>query len=168
MGKFRCISKPFKRFAYLHSKNIAEKGMITTYNKYKKKYIKKFKKESVPIQNLEKFKSELMEKLLVQKRLCHGKTREYWFLRGPRLFVTIFLGIICNIFLNQLLEDNPNLYTSISSGIIWLLISSYMLYQRLPDSILSSMMTTGHEHYTLYKRIYFNTNSDNNIYETPP
>jgi hypothetical protein len=107
------------------------------------------------VHGLADYQADLMEKLLAGKRISHGKAREYWFLRGPRLFTTVFLGILVNIGCNQLLQSNPEFWVSVSSGSIWLTMSTYMLYQRLPDAILSSLMIIGHDHYTEWKRRHF-------------
>ena len=151
MGYFRFISKPFKRTAFRHSKTIIEKGIKVVYTKYSQKYIIKFKKNSIPVHGLEKYQVELLKKLEKERGISHGKTREYWFMRGPRLFFTVFMGILLNICCNQIIQKEPEIWVSISSGLVWLSLSAYMLYQRLPDSILSSLMRIGHDHYTDWK-----------------
>ena len=157
MGFFRCISKPFKRAAFKYSKEITNDGIQNVYQKYSKKYILKFQKHSIPVEDIQPYQSELLHKLNVEKGLAHGKTREYWLLRGPRLFCTILIGVISNTCCTLFLQENPEVWATISSGLIWLLLSGYMLYQRLPDSIHSSLMRIGHDHYTDWKINVFST-----------
>lgn len=151
MGYFRFLSKPFKRAAYTHSKKIIKNGIRTVHAKYSQKYIIKCKKKSIPVQGLEVYQAELLRKLETEKGISHGKTREYWFMRGPRLFLTVFVGLTLNLCCNQIIQDEPEIWVSISSGLVWLSLSAYMLYQRLPDSILSSLMRIGHDHYIGWK-----------------
>lgn len=155
MGYLRSFSKPCKRWAFRHSHDIASRGVDRVYKKYSQKCINKFQKHSMPVHGLADYQSVLMEKLLAGQHISHGKVREYWFLRGPRLFTTVFLGILVNICCNQLLQSNPEFWVSVSSGSIWLTMSTYMLYQRLPDAILSSLMIIGHDHYTEWKLHHF-------------
>ena len=155
MGYFRFISKPFKRAAFRHSKLIIENGIKIVYAKYCQKFITKFNKNSIPVQGLEEYQTELLRKLEKEKGISHGKTREYWFMRGPRLFLTVFVGISLNICCSQIIQEEPEIWVSISSGLVWLSLSAYMLYQRLPDSILSSLMRIGHDHYTSWKKNNF-------------
>ena len=151
----RYLSKPFKRAAFEHSRRIANDGVQTVYNKYSKKYAKKFHKNNLPVQDIHIFQTELLQKLQVEKSLSHSKTREYWLLRGPRLFCTIFIGVFANTCCIFLIQKDPDVCLTLLSGLIWLCLSAYMLYQRLPDAILSSLMRIGHDHYIQWKSTIF-------------
>lgn len=155
MGYLRCVTKPCKRCAFRHARSVADQSVTHVFKKYSKKFVQKCQKHDMPVHGLDEYQDALMRKLLVGKRVSHGKVREYWFLRGPRLFVTVFLGILINIGCNQLVQRAPEIWVSVSSGSIWLIMSTYMLYQRLPDSILSTLMIIGHDHYTEWKLRYF-------------
>lgn len=152
MGRCRCISKPFKRYAFKLSKRIATEQVRKVYVKYTGKYKNKCVKNNIPSRGLHIFQMTLREKLANEQSVSHGKTREYWMLRGPRLFLIIFIGIVSNIICNLFIKDDPEILFSMSSGSIWLILSAYMLYQRLPDAISSSLMRVGHDHYIEWKK----------------
>ena len=155
MGNWRFISKYFKRKAFRKSRIIADNAAIHVYEKYYFKFLNKFRKNNIPVYGLTSYQAELLRKLTIEKGVAHGKTREYWLLRGPRLFLTVLLGVILNIGCNQTIQNNPDIIGSISSGVILLIVSAYMLYQRLPDSILASLMRVGHDHYNDWKETTF-------------
>lgn len=85
--------------------------------------------------------------------LDHSKVREYWLKRGPRIFITSIIFVISNYLLYRYLKKidyYTNVYL-ISINIITLLLSFYMLYYRLPDSIESAVARTTHDYYVKYK-----------------
>jgi len=85
--------------------------------------------------------------------LDHSKVREYWLKRGPRIFITSIIFVISNYLLYRYLKKidyYTNIYL-ISINIITLLLSFYMLYFRLPDSIESAVARTTHDYYVKYK-----------------
>jgi hypothetical protein len=86
--------------------------------------------------------------------LDHSKVREYWLKRGPRIFIASFILLIANYILYiyfKELDRNTNYYL-ILINIIALLLSLYMLYYRLPDSIESAVARTTHDYYVKYKK----------------
>ena len=85
--------------------------------------------------------------------LDHSKVREYWLKRGPRIFTTSLLLITLNYLLYihlKKIDHNTNIYL-ISINILTLILSFYMLYYRLPDSIESAIARTTHDYYVKYK-----------------
>ena len=155
MGKYRFISKPFKRLAFMHSKNISNKSLLVVHKKYCSKFIKKFKKHEKNLQGLDEFQIILLQKLQNEIALSHSKTREYWLRRGPRLIMILCIGMIINIILDQQFQKDPEIFVSIYNSLIWVILSTYMLYQRLPDAIIASHMRIGHEHYNQWKKDTF-------------
>lgn len=89
--------------------------------------------------------------------LDHSKVREYWLKRGPRIFLTSLFFISFNYILYSYLKNidyNTQLYFIIINFIA-LILSFYMLYYRLPDSIESAIARTTHDHYVKYKNNIF-------------
>ena len=86
--------------------------------------------------------------------LDHSKVREYWLRRGPRIFIISIILLISNYVLYiyfKKIDKNTNNYL-ILINIITLLLSLYMLYYRLPDSIESAIARTTHDYYVKYKK----------------
>jgi len=86
--------------------------------------------------------------------LDHSKVREYWLKRGPRIFITSIIFVVTNYLLYTRLKEidnNTNIYL-ISINILTLILSFYMLYYRLPDSIESAIARTTHDYYVKYKK----------------
>ncbi len=167
MGRFRCLSKPFKRFYFNYADQVADKWSIIVVNKYRNKYINKRKKLGIDNENkitenedcliipgLDDFIFQLKTKLDKEKTLAHGKVREYWLRRGPRLSIVLVLTILITLGLAQLLTEpttNENIL-SILVGSNMILFNFYMLYQRLIDAISGTMMRVGHDHYINWKQ----------------
>ncbi len=166
MCECRWLSKPTKRFFFAHADKVSEKWIKIVYNKYALKYTNKLRKRC----NLEKlndfdkakyntipglliFLHELDYKFDKAKGLAHGKVREYWLRRGPRLLIILIAVIIFTILLAEYLTDvtkDEHIY-SLLIGINMILFNIYMLYQKLIDSISSSIMRVGHDHYKNWK-----------------
>ena len=148
----RCLSKPCKRFAFAKAEAIAKLAEDRVFQKYSLKYERKLQKLDIKINN-DRFITDLKVALKNESGLAHSKTREYWLLRGPRLFCILILAIICNIALAELLKKNPgkDRAYAITNGINLILLSAYMLYHRLEDAIMSSTMRTGRKCYILFK-----------------
>jgi hypothetical protein len=86
--------------------------------------------------------------------LDHAKVREYWLKRGPRIFITSILLVSFNYILHISFKEtdyNTNIYL-ILINMIALLLSFYMLYYRLPDSIESAIARTTHDYYVKTKK----------------
>ena len=86
--------------------------------------------------------------------LDHSKVREYWLKRGPRILISSIVLLLSNyilyIYLKQI-DNNTNIYL-VAINIIALLLSIYMLYYRLPDSIESAVARTSHDYYVKIKK----------------
>ena len=136
----------------MHSKQIAERHIYLTMKKYSKKYTRKLSKMNLPSDpdGLLIFRQNLWQDLDRERNICHSKAREYWLLRGPRLFVITVIAIGSNITYEVLLEGTFHI-RSLIYGVTLLILSFYMLFMRLPDSIHASMMRVGHTHYTRWK-----------------
>lgn len=163
MGRFRCLSKPFKRYCFKYADKICDHWIEIVKKKYTKKYINKLNKilghelydinnfENVP--GLEDFSVELHNKLVSEKGLAHSKVREYWLRRPPRLLIVLIISILITIGLAELLIEvshNEHVhYLLISLNL--LIFTVYLLYQRLIDSISCSMMRIGHDTYKNWK-----------------
>ena len=164
MGICRCISKPIKRFYFYYADQVADNWSLIVREKYKNKYIKKRIKLGIDnqesetydifnIPGLDNFLYNLQIDLNKEKGLAHGKVREYWLRRGPRLLLVLVFTILITIGLGHLLIEptRNNNVLSILIGINMILYNIYMLYQRLIDAISGSMMRIGHDHYTKWK-----------------
>jgi hypothetical protein len=86
--------------------------------------------------------------------LDHSKVREYWLKRGPRILISSIILLLSNyilyIYLKQI-DIKTNIYL-VAINIIALLLSIYMLYYRLPDSIESAVARTSHDYYVKIKK----------------
>lgn len=166
MGYFRCLSKSTKRFFFAYADKVSQKWMKNTYEKYTLKYINKINKlndcdvvksfyinQYHTIPGLLLFKNNLENDLIEESGLAHSKVREYWLRRGPRLLFVLIFIIVLTFLLGKYLTNvsyDEQIY-SIIIGINMILYNTYMLYQRLIDSISSAMMRIGHDHYTKWK-----------------
>ena len=105
------------------------------------------------VQGLNDFLNDLQIELDQEKSLAHGKVREYWLRRGPRLLIVLLFTILSTIGLAQWLIDTTinDHILSILIGINMILFNIYMLYQRLIDAISGAMMRIGHDHYNKWK-----------------
>ena len=146
---------------FSHADKVSEKWVEITSKKYTLKYINKINKlndndtveEFDPkkyntIPGLNDFRCDLLIILNKEKGLAHGKVREYWLRRGPRLLITLILIIIITFLLANYLTEtsyDDNIYSLILS-ISMVIYSMYMLYQKLVDSIVGSMLRKGHDH----------------------
>ena len=169
MKCFRSISKPFKRFFFSHADNISDKWIKNVSHKYSLKYINKIKKinnqqtitklideNNYPlIHGLVQYKCNLDFKLQKEKGLGHGKVREYWLRRGPRVLIFLLLTLLITILLAEILIDTSYSWRiySVLLSVNMLFYNIYMLYYRLIDSISGAMMRIGHDHYTSWKNI---------------
>lgn len=164
MGICRFISKPIKRFYFYYADTVADKWSLTVREKYKNKYIKKRIKleldnelsETSDVSNvpgLNTFLHNLQIDLNKEKGLAHGKVREYWLRRGPRLLLVLVFTILSTLGLAYLLIEptRNDQILSILVGINMILFNIYMLYERLIDAISGAMMRIGHDHYTKWK-----------------
>ena len=161
MGFFRCVSKPIKRFFFYYADLVAEKWTTIVVQKYTKKFTKKRIKlnlDNEPTQTsnvpgLNIFLINLQNDLDKEKGLAHGKVREYWLRRGPRLLLVLILTIIITLGLAYILiEPSKNdQILSILVGINMIIFNMYLLYQRLIDAISGAMLRIGHDHYTRWK-----------------
>ena len=166
MGRFRCLSKPLKRFLFSHADKVSERWVEITSKKYTLKYINKINKlndnDTVEdfdhrkyntIMGLNHYRCDLLTILNKEKGLAHGKVREYWLRRGPRVLISLILIIIITFLLANYLTEtsyNDNVYSLIIS-ISMIIYSIYMLYQKLIDSIAGAMLRKGHDHYKEWK-----------------
>lgn len=151
--KFKCLTKWYKRVAFMHADQISDRQVYQTMKKYSNKYTAKLQKLNLPhdTEGLLQFQRELKTKLENERSLSHSKAREYWLLRGPRLFAVSVLAIGSNIVFHELFTPRSSLWPAIAHGSMLLLLSFYMLFMRLPDSIHGSMMRIGHSHYKQWK-----------------
>lgn len=150
----RCVSKPFKRYAFKKADILIDFAYQQALDKYMSKFIKKHKKEGKDIVGLKEYSSSLIHALVQEKGLAHGKVREYWLRRGPRLFFVTITAVCANLFLSECFKEHPEndrVFHAVY-GCFLLALSLYMLYYRLPDALLSSMMRIGHDHYGQWKR----------------
>lgn len=151
----RCCTKPCKRAAFRHARRVSEREAQRTYLKYTKKCRRKFEKRGRPVDPaaVDAFCFGLKNALAVEENISHAKAREYWFLRTPRLFSVSLVAIVLNIMCNEYLrsEASTDRLYFIVYGTILLMLSAYMLYQRLPDAVHAAMMRIGHSHYKQWK-----------------
>ena len=86
--------------------------------------------------------------------LDHGKVREYWIKRGPRMGATMVIFSLYSILLTELTGDvtNTDRLRSLAIGGCALIIAFYMLFHRLPDSIDSSICRSAHDFYVQTKK----------------
>lgn len=153
MGKCRCLTKPFKRWAFAKADRIAEKKAKITLKKYSFKFKRKLKKMGWT-DDISMFKTALNFDLNAEISFAHSKVREYWLSRGPRMFLLTLLYICINLSFSEAFKSNPEpdrLYI-VCTSVVLLLISAYMLFYRLHDAIHASMMRIGHRHYNEWKR----------------
>ena len=161
MGFFRFLSKPIKRFYFYYADKVADKWSLIVRQKYTNKFIKKRIKlnldnELVPtsdIPGLNIFLINLQNDLDKEKGLAHGKVREYWLRRGPRMLVVLIITILSTLGLAYLLIEptRNDQILSILVGVNMIIFNMYLLYQRLIDAISGAMMRIGHDHYTRWK-----------------
>lgn len=152
--KLKCVTKWYKRVAFMHAEQISDRQIYNTMQKYSKKYTSKLQKLNLPADpdGLRTFQHELKAKLDKERSLSHSKAREYWILRGPRLFAVSIIAVGSNIAYNEMFIQNPSFVRGIVHGTTLLFLSFYMLFMRLPDSIHGSMMRIGHAHYKQWKQ----------------
>ena len=153
MGICRCLAKPCKRWAFAKADKIAQSNADKTLQKYSLKFKKKLQKMG-RADDVELFKRALKYDLDAEKNIAHSKVREYWLLRGPRLFLLTLFYICINLSCSEVFKSEPEpdrLYIVCTSAML-LLISAYMLFFRLHDAIHASMARIGHRHYTEWKR----------------
>ena len=168
MGRFRCLSKPTKRFLFAYADKVSDKWIKIVLRKYTLKYIKKKNKLSnnysidsqtlhpsqyYIIPGLNEYIKNMKIALNDEKSSCHSKVREYWLRRGPRLLLILLLTVSITIGFAELVTDatyHDHLY-SVIIGFNMIVYSIYMLYQRLIDSISGCMMKIGHSHYNKWK-----------------
>lgn len=159
MGQFRFLFKPVKRFLFYIGDTIADRWYLIALTKYKNKHKNKYKKLGINYQNtidninFKNYSIDLEQKLTSEKGLSHGKVREYWLRRGPRLLLVLIITIGSTVSLSHwLINPTRNEHIlSILIGINMILFNMYLLYQRLADSISGAMMKIGHDHYTVWK-----------------
>lgn len=151
MGK--CCTKPCKRWAFARGERIAEHAVQKSKVKYTQKQHKKLRKLGLDVVIDTEFERTLMRALQCEKGLAHGKVREYWVFRAPRLFIVIIGAMCATLVSSELLKQKPEddrVYV-IVNGMTLLCLSAYMLYQRLPDAINSAMLRRGHDVYMSWK-----------------
>ena len=96
--------------------------------------------------------------------LSHSKVREYWFNRGPRMLGTMLFFCAFTVAVQEVMHSAEVAEGSISSersafdrlytvviASMALIISTFMLYFRLPDSIEASIARTAHDYYRAKK-----------------
>lgn len=102
------------------------------------------------------FANYILELKIINEKdigLDHSKVREYWLKRGPRIFISSIVLLLANYILYiyfKKIDTETNMYLIIIN-IIALLLSIYMLYYRLPDSIESAVARTSHDYYVKVK-----------------
>lgn len=167
---FRCIIKPFKRWEFNRAK-LYTYYYIQIYNKKyiikylnKRKKIAKLKSDKNLILLIDKLAhNDLLIKLEnddnlnnINKKdlgLDHSKVREYLLKRGPKIFIKSIILLTSNYVLYIYFKEidfKTNIY------LIALLLSLYMLYYRLPDSIESAIARTTHDYYVKNKNELYN------------
>jgi hypothetical protein len=104
-------------------------------------------------EELVEFIFPMYETINRQKGIAHSKAREYWMYRGPRLFCIMVLTVSITIALGEVLKEDPakdRVYLFFT-GFNLLVLSGYMLYNRLPDAISSCFNKIGHDMYKEWK-----------------
>lgn len=102
------------------------------------------------------FANYILELKIINEKdigLDHSKVREYWLKRGPRIFISSIVLLLANYILYiyfKKIDTETNMYLIIIN-IIALILSIYMLYYRLPDSIESAVARTSHDYYVKVK-----------------
>jgi hypothetical protein len=98
---------------------------------------------------------DLYRELRKNRGLDHGKVKEYWMFRGPRIFLLWTISITFIYVSNEILDPptSTQRIKNAGQGIMLLLTALYMLYYRLPDSIDSACCRSAHDHYVEQKRI---------------
>ena len=148
----RCLTKPCKRCAFARADRIANVCANATLTKYALKHARKTAGMPAFAASIGAFTQQLQAALHDEKGLAHGKAREYWLRRGPRLFCTATVAVACNVACGEIFKGGRDRVFSIVYGVVLLAMSLYMLYQRLPDAVEAAMMRIGHDHYTAWKR----------------
>lgn len=103
------------------------------------------------------FANYILELKIINEKdigLDHSKVREYWLKRGPRIFISSIVLLLANYILYiyfKKIDMETNMYLIIIN-IIALILSIYMLYYRLPDSIESAVARTSHDYYVKIKK----------------
>ena len=161
MGYFRCLSKPIKRFLFYYADKVANEWALIVVEKYTNKFIKKRIKlnldneltQTTDIPGLNNFLINLQYDLNKEKGLAHGKVREYWLRRGPRMLLVLIITVLSTLGLALLLIEptRNDQILSILVGVNMIIFNMYLLYQRLIDAISGAMMRIGHDHYTRWK-----------------
>ena len=150
----RCLSKPVKRLAFQKADEIAVDAEEAIFVKYSSKMKRKrIKCRLVKNKSDDLFLVKLRTDLLSQRGLSHSKCKEYWLLRGPRLFCVMNVAVFGNIGLSEILKDDPgkDRHYRIISGSLLIVLTFYMLYKRLSDAIISGMLRVGHDSYVKWK-----------------
>ena len=152
----RCCSKPFKRTLFAHADAIADRSLEASRAKYAEKYVNKRRKMGMDPEDPRLpsvYECELVATLERERGLAHGKAREYWLRRGPRLLLLTVAAIAANLGMSEGLKPRPENDRAylLANGLVLLTVSCYMLYQRLPDAIESAAMRVGHDYYVSWK-----------------
>ena len=90
----------------------------------------------------------------------HGKVREYWLLRGPRMVAVLLIVLVVATTCEELLFDHKGGARAMqmrliiaACGAAALLVSSlFMLYRRVPDAIYGVVSRSAHDYYVSTKR----------------
>eukprot|EP00519_Triparma_laevis_P013202 CAMPEP_0182490646 /NCGR_PEP_ID=MMETSP1321-20130603/434_1 /TAXON_ID=91990 /ORGANISM="Bolidomonas sp., Strain RCC1657" /LENGTH=264 /DNA_ID=CAMNT_0024692867 /DNA_START=280 /DNA_END=1074 /DNA_ORIENTATION=- len=81
--------------------------------------------------------------------LDHGKVKEYWLNRGPRMAATMLVYTGYSFLITELtgsMNFSDRLRTILIAGMA-VLVAFFMLYYRLPDAISSSICRSAHDFY---------------------
>ena len=107
------------------------------------------------------YSKELYKRLIVNRGLEHGKAKEYWLFRGPRMALTMIFVIVFTNLVNEYIKGdvslNDRIASLINSGMV-VIVGFFMLYYRLPDSIDSAVCRSAHDYYVETKTSTFGKN----------
>ncbi|GMH79340.1 hypothetical protein TL16_g08111 [Triparma laevis f. inornata] len=81
--------------------------------------------------------------------LDHGKVKEYWLNRGPRMAATMLVYTLYSFIITELtgsMTFSDRIRTVLIAGMA-ILVAFFMLYFRLPDAISSSICRSAHDFY---------------------
>ena len=101
-----------------------------------------------------RYSMELHRELTKNDGLDHGKVKEYWMYRGPRIIALWATGIIVIGILNEYFDSQTTSQklADLLRSLVLLFTALYMLYWRLPDSINTAYCRTAHDYYVQMKR----------------
>jgi len=172
----RKFLKPIKRWMFAKGCMHTQLYSKRAFEKYIQKYIRKRTKLGLPPYSasetelivglkqhrvesrispeLQTYAVKLETAIASNVGLDHSKTREYWLLRGPRVLTTALVFISFSIGLKEILivQTCQDRIHHVILSISAILVTIYMLYFRLPDSICSAIMRSAHDVYVCEKQ----------------